>query len=638
MKTAFNIEKTQWLPRLIALIGGGVYFVQSWIYAHSQVSVLDEGLYLLKGYLFASGEYRPFQYYGPWTNHMPLSFLFPGYFQVWFGEGLRTGRYLSIGLGLLFLLGFWIIVHRFGGDWWATAAIWVIAINPAVIKIYSVMASQVLVACGLVWVFVFTLGEDRPTWEIILGSAIAALLPLIRLNMSPLLPLLWMYLIWEQGWKKGLGASSIGFLIFGLGHALYWPGIMRLWASWLPSSLTPFLDGWRRISGGQRVWNPQVSIEARVTSFFEGIRLHFVSFISILSGFSIWLSLMRKDQKVKEFKSLVFLSLLFVVLFGFHAWAALFNEYCVFCFSSYISFFGFIGFLIFVLAVSSWRENIEIYGKNWMWLVVVLISLGVGFSTHYTLSNKTLLDQIMEILFLFPLPRIKEGQIQSGTVPWLGLLSNILGWEYGEVLQRAKLVFFMVFAVLVGVIGTWIILWCFAKVNHIHRNQLKKIYPDKGFVLFAFLVLGLFLSPSAFLGGGRNTYDCNQDVIAIFEKNGAYLNEIIPPGSKVYWKGGLALSILTYLSDVNFYPAQFNNVYSYKIGGDPDELLKFGLWNEELSNLWLGDADYILVTERSYSDWIQTNLESGNLVELGPTSPLNPCKADTRIHVFRRIP
>lgn len=87
-----------WYANLLSLLGGLVYLIQSWMYAKMQTSLLDEGAYLYKGYLFAIGKYWPYQEYGPWTNHMPLSFLIPGYVQTVFGPGLRTGRYLAVFL------------------------------------------------------------------------------------------------------------------------------------------------------------------------------------------------------------------------------------------------------------------------------------------------------------------------------------------------------------------------------------------------------------------------------------------------------------------------------------------------------------------------------------------------------------
>ena len=68
-----------WLPELLAGLAGIVYLVQSVSLAFTQWSVIDEGNYIYKGWLFATGQYVPFQDYGPWTNHMPLSFLIFGY-------------------------------------------------------------------------------------------------------------------------------------------------------------------------------------------------------------------------------------------------------------------------------------------------------------------------------------------------------------------------------------------------------------------------------------------------------------------------------------------------------------------------------------------------------------------------------
>jgi len=102
------INRIQSLPvvaELIALAGAFVFLLQALQSATRQASILDEGLYLVKGFLFTSGRYIPFQADGPWTNQMPLSYLIPGTIQLLFGTGLRTGRIFSVILGVLILLG-----------------------------------------------------------------------------------------------------------------------------------------------------------------------------------------------------------------------------------------------------------------------------------------------------------------------------------------------------------------------------------------------------------------------------------------------------------------------------------------------------------------------------------------------------
>ena len=101
----YFIYYAPWLAKVLAIVGGVVYSIQSLFYARILPTILDEGAYLIKGYLFATGRYIPYGDYGPWMNHMPLSFLIPGYVQAWFGPGIRTGRYFSIVLGVLMLIG-----------------------------------------------------------------------------------------------------------------------------------------------------------------------------------------------------------------------------------------------------------------------------------------------------------------------------------------------------------------------------------------------------------------------------------------------------------------------------------------------------------------------------------------------------
>jgi hypothetical protein len=54
---------------------------------------------------------------------MPLAFLIPGFAQVLFGPGLRTGRYLAIVLGGLMLLGLYLSTRRLAGKWWAAGVV-----------------------------------------------------------------------------------------------------------------------------------------------------------------------------------------------------------------------------------------------------------------------------------------------------------------------------------------------------------------------------------------------------------------------------------------------------------------------------------------------------------------------------------
>src|SRR5689334_8783119 len=140
-----HIKRIPYLMEIITALGVIFYVSQSWYFANALDSIGDEGSYLYKGYMFARGDYYPFQDYTFWTNKAPLAFLIPGYIQLWFGPGLREARYFAILLSILMLVGIWIVARRLGGKIWGAVAVWVFALSFAQVSVYSEAVSQGLV-------------------------------------------------------------------------------------------------------------------------------------------------------------------------------------------------------------------------------------------------------------------------------------------------------------------------------------------------------------------------------------------------------------------------------------------------------------------------------------------------------------
>ena len=88
----FKKELPSCLPLVLAGVGAILYLIQAIIYAHTTVSSLDEGSYLIKGMFYLNGVYKPFEPYGPLTNKAPFAFLIPGMAEYLFGAGLRQLR------------------------------------------------------------------------------------------------------------------------------------------------------------------------------------------------------------------------------------------------------------------------------------------------------------------------------------------------------------------------------------------------------------------------------------------------------------------------------------------------------------------------------------------------------------------
>ncbi len=606
---------SSWAAGITALVAAGAYGLQAWGHAHGQASVLDEGLYLYKGWLYASGRYWPFQDYGPWTNHMPLSFLIPGWVQLMAGPGLRTGRMYALVLTALLLLAVWILARRLGGRWLAAAALAALALNPFLIKIYSQAISQVLVAAMLAWALVLTLGPGRRRWALILGGAVAGALVMTRINMLPVLPLLVGYIFWEHGRRAGWMAAAAGAAVVLAGHAIFWPGILKLWAYWLPGSLTPFLDPWRELSDALPFWNPGVGPGARLGVFLSGIQRHLFSFAGVLLAGLCWPE--RTPETRSERRTAGILLSIFLSLLAVHAWAALGQNYCVFCYPLYLGFFSFCGILLLALVVGQWLGRAS---------RTRLILAGMGALLVVVLGRPDTLKRMSSLILTTQLPRMKALRLLPGSASLEVLLANRFGLDPVGLRE---------------VVGTLLTVWLgLLTLGALAFFAAMAFRRSSGLRLLRWVapVAGVWLAGLSLVHGNTFiNYDCGTDVIASYEASGAHLRSQIPGDASVYWAGGLSPVPLLYLPKAQIFPAQLNGDYSYRIGGDPASLDRFGFWNAAMAESWLGQADFALVEQGEFSGWLAEVVASERFEELPATPLAVGCRADSSIRIFRRV-
>ena len=616
-----NREWPSWAPILLAALGSLLYLIQAVMYAHTSVPGLDEGSYLLKGILYLRGVYEPFEPYGPLTNKAPFAFLIPGFVQYLFGAGLRTGRFFSIFLGLLTLLGVWITARRWAGKWIAAGTVWVFALSSMVIKTYSVTVSEVIIACLLAWMCVCVLGDDRPLWQIILGTLLAALAVLTRQNMAPVLALLILYIFWQHGKQKGLWAFIAGATFFLAVHIYYWPNILTIWAPWLPETLTPFLDPFRLPADAVPVWDPSIDFWNRMNAFFQGIRYHFVIVVGSIFSLTFWPH-PRDWKSASGMRAAVFLALLYFILFSMHAWAAVASQYesysCVYCFSNYLSFFDPLGILLLVIVFSgSSKRRPSRVMQVFAILLVLILCTGIGFS---------LFESVGRELLNIPVPRMRDGQFLPGTTALVDLITN----KFGLALTVIKRGISSGIGLLVG-LGT--LLTAFFLWRRTKNSQDRPSFTHT--LINSFLVLGFVLAPLVNAKGSR--IECEQDLLAANEQLGAYLANIIPPNSLVYWDGGLSFTPMVYVTNARIFPPQINGGYTYSTGGDPDTLFRLSHWNNELKEQWKNSADIFIIEARRYSSWKDfLNPQFFEEYEKPLTAP--SCNEGAGLRIFHRIP
>jgi hypothetical protein len=615
---------------LLSIVGILTFVILLIVYAYHQVPVIDEGLYLYKGLLFVSGRYQPFQDYGPLTYQMPLAFLIPGAVQFLFGPGLSVGRYFAVFLSLVMIVGLWLTSRRLTNPTLAAGAVWVIVLTPAASKMYSMAISEGLVACLLVWALALTLGERRRVWQIVLGSILVGVILMIRIDLFPLLPLLCLYILWQNGWRSTIWATLACLLPVIIIHALYWPNILRMWAYWLPESLVPFLKAWRPPLGVLPFWNPTISLTAQLNSLTEGIRFYFVPMVGAMVALILW---PRKStwKSLANYRITVFLSVLFFSMLVLHAWTSLIQtkDNCVYCFPIYISFYACLGLLLVIVTITSWRTSLD-RGRQ--------IVSGLAIFFLFSLLGFDLIpDSFMERVMRLPVPRVRSLHILPGKVELWRMISN----KFHLDLMAVPNIFLIIISILFGALLCGLILWIAGFLP-----RLIKRFPlnaSSGACALIFLVLvGGVLSPTTWLVNGYHRYDCNANVLRADELAGKALQKVVQPQAKIYWRGISPVTLL-HLPQARIYPAQLDGDYAYKLGGNMDDLIRYGWWNESLGLKWIRDADYILVAQKYYYGWLKNTLESGGYQEIYAypatiESAFSSCLADVYPRIFKRMP
>ncbi|MFC2065138.1 ArnT family glycosyltransferase [Chloroflexota bacterium] len=602
--------------------------------------MLDEGAYLYKGLLFVKGIYRPFQDFGPWTNKGPFAFLIPGWFQELFGAGLRTGRVLAVVLGVLALIGLWMTARRLGNGWWAAAVVWGLALNPALIKTYSLAISQGLVACFLVWSLALTLGNNRKPWQLITGTVLAVIMVFTRQNMAPVLPLLVLYIFWQHGKRMGWITLAVGVVLFLAGHAIYWPNIMWIWLPWLPARLTPFFDFLRLQDGGISVFIAEATWIRQLRSVLQAIRYNFLPLVGLLLLILLFPlgKAARSWKKHPHFRTAVFLVVLQTTLVLMHAWASLSQEYCLYCFALYMGFFAPLTFLILVVMLSSLEKRPTKIRSSLIILVVLGLFTGIGYGSfeEYGYQLRGLFMDIMAI----KTPRFKDffntWKFQPGTASLEALIEN----KFNVVIDPYVAIenYRRIIPLVVGLLFGLLFLLVVYLVFKFLKKRTKLTWHYAALLLILFTTLGSLIAPTRFLGGGKFTYDCDMDSLSTYERTGKQMAEIIPTGSRVYWDvASSSTSLLLYLPDIQLYPQQINDIYSYHVGGDTHEILRWGQWNDEAAAQWLEEADFIVIEEPAIeTGWKE--VVSAEYEKVTITDPVFPCTRNQMIDIYRKMP
>ncbi|MGD0878369.1 MAG: glycosyltransferase family 39 protein [Anaerolineales bacterium] len=624
-KTIRKVGEITWLASALTGLAFLLYFIQAWVYTYILTSFVDEGGYLYIGYLYVRGILRPFQDYGPPRWYPPLAYLIPGQIEKWFGESLQTGRFFSVLCAIGMLVSLWLIARRLAGKWWGVAIVWSFTLTPVAIQIFSLALSQALVACFLAWTLFFVLGKERPLWQIVMGSVLAGLTIMTRQNLFPLIPLLIAYVFWQHGKTAGWLSLAGCLLPFIVIHVIYWPNILQLWAVWLPPKWTYFLNAYR-FPVAQLAATSSLSFSASSLALVQGFRFHYFSLVGFFVCVFLWPQ--RNGWKtLTNQRAAYFLGVLFLVLVLMHAWATVSTSNqvatCASCFTPYLSFFDLIALLLVVVTFSSWRRTLPKVSQGFIVIFILLLSAGLGYAGFDRFG-----PWVMGIKF----PAITRSLDPRHWIPFITLW-DILSNKFHQDYWTSRVNVSIVVAIILGILLVVLVAVGYRKLTK--RNRLSG-YSFGNLLLTVCLLQGLWLSP---LMGGEYYQDgiCLANIPATNQEIAQQVTGAIPPGSRVLWMANTVVPLL-YAQGISIYIPPIYAVYSYRIGGDSQQLAKYGLWNDALASQWRTKVNYI-VTE---SSWYKPYDPGGDIdtskYDEFQTVPTNPCDPHSYLVVYKRKP
>jgi hypothetical protein len=274
----------------------------------------------------------------------------------------------------------------------------------------------------------------------------------------------------------------------------------------------------------------------------------------------------------------VFLGATFFSLFLMHTWASLPTDYCVHCFSAYQTFYTTAGFF-FILVVFSNGFDVSSWRLPALLITLLVFAAGLGLF-YYQNWAPWLLENVQ-------IPRLNR-LLRQGEVSTVSL-GDILTHTFNLPLEFQRRIAPAAGGLVLGLLLV-VLSWAF------YRSFLRAKWA--GQYSFANVVLSLALLAGtvfpAALEDRAGEAACRNNFLAYYEEAANSLADLIPPGSTVYWRGsGRHLAFMLYMDDVKLFLPQIHGGGGY-LAGDTQELLRFGLYNEELDKQWRQSADILI--------------------------------------------
>ncbi|HEX6035988.1 MAG TPA: hypothetical protein VFY83_16235, partial [Anaerolineales bacterium] len=182
---------------------------------------------------------------------------------------------------------------------------------------------------------------------------------------------------------------------------------------------------------------------------------------------------------------------------------------------------------------------------------------------------------------------------------------------------------------LVIIVLAWMIYRFFLQKNWSGKYSLANI------LMVGCLLVGTIF-PAAVYGSSAEP-GCMTDFLTYYEEAGRAFADLLPPGSVVYWKGsGRHLAFMLYVDNVKLFPPQIHAGGGY-MSGDTQQLLRFGIYNEEMDKQWRESADILVFWPTYVTKEVRDFLDQPGY-ERVPFDMGKLAQCEDELLVYRRTP
>lgn len=373
---------------LLLFISLVFYILNGFFYVFYANTTFDEGNYLYKSFLYATGAEIPYSSGATWSEYMPGSYYPFGFSQALFGKNFYTARIVSFIFGFLTVVLAFRLTKKMVGFTEATIVVSLLVINSALVQSFSLVAPYSLASFFLLLALYMLISNINNKLKIFLSILFMFVCVFVRSSMLPNYAVF--ILILMVIFRKLLIPIILSSIVIPIIVLVpFLPGVLRIFINFPIINRMALYLGYPDFYFSK--FSGNIDILKVVISFLEFFKYYQVWFISLLSIIIVLFLFKNKVNFKNYFKNLAqktnYLFPVIIILFILNIIVHFIGSFghCPRCVIPYFNYFSVLGAVIIAVLLGFFiKRSREEYFSDFVFVISLIIVFFVGTAT---LSN-----------------------------------------------------------------------------------------------------------------------------------------------------------------------------------------------------------------------------------------------------------